>query len=505
MNIRTEKILRRVEEEMVEFNLVTPRPKTKSIIHSVWEDYLWFSKKDRVGYCTKCGGDFAPAKPFKHGVVLECPVCHKKLKARDTHRKSREDIRWVVVPYMDGDKLMTRRFRVLIDWTDFRSPKVDVEELYRDVHDGADWTGYMWWHTSDGRHMWMPFKEQRGGFFYNAYTGNFYTPHEETIYHPERIPKMLSATKYRYFPVTEMLKPNAAWGIDNVLHLAAVRPWIEQLYKVGFFKLAHTAARYNGFTVDEKATSVIKLLMVTRRSYKLLLSIGDPTPEQLKLVQTYPVDTLEDLNSLALMGNAFYKGESRAWDMMQTKAGRKTLRYLSTMQPKDVHDYFDYTSWLEKLGYDMTDEYYIYPSDFRTAHDTLADAYKKYQDRMAKKQKQLQNKVIAKLKEQNDLPAFHLHSGGLFVTVAGSADELTREGRELHHCVATYADKVAKGETMILFIRKESEPDKPYYTMEFKDGVIKQLRGYANCEPTHEVLRFRDDFIRELGKNVKAA
>ena len=58
---------------------------------------------------------------------------------------------------------------------------------------------------------------------------------------------------------------------------------------------------------------------------------------------------------------------------------------------------------------------------------------------------------------------------------------------------------------MILFIRKESEPDKPYYTMEFKDGIIQQLRGYANCEPTREVLRFRDDFIRELGKNVKAA
>ena len=116
MNIRTEKMLRQVEEEMVEFNLVMPRPKTKSIIHAVWEDYLWFSKKDRVGYCTKCGGDFAPAKPFKHGAVLECPVCHKKLKARDTHRKSREDIQWVVVPYMDGDRLMTRRFRVLINW-----------------------------------------------------------------------------------------------------------------------------------------------------------------------------------------------------------------------------------------------------------------------------------------------------------------------------------------------------------------------------------------------------
>ena len=506
MNIRTEQMLRQVEADMAAFNAAMPRPKTKSIINSVWEDYLWFSKKDRVGYCTKCGGDFAPAKPFKHGAVLECPVCHKKLKARDTHRKNKEDIRWVVVAYMDGDRLLTRRFRVLIVWNDFRNPLVDVEELYRDVHDGKEWSGYMWWRTNDDRMMWQPYKEQRGGFYYNAYTSNFYTPHEESIYHPERLPKMLSETKYRYFPVMELLPPNAAWGIDGMLHLAATKPWIELLYKVGFVTLANAAIRgYNALCVDANATSVIKLLKVTRNSYKLLLSIGDPSPAQLAMLQRYPADTLEDLQHLLFMDKAMYHGADKAWDMMQTKHGRKTLRYLSTLDQKDVRDYFDYVSWLDKLGYDITDEYYLFPSDFHTAHDTLADAYKKYQDRAARKQKRLQNKVIARLKEQNDLPAFHLHSNGLFVTIAGSTDELAREGRELHHCVATYSDKVARGETMILFIRRESDPDTPFYTMEFKDGVIQQLRGYANCEPTGEVLRFRDDFVKELDKNVKAA
>lgn len=506
MNIRTEKMLRQVEADMAEFNSVMPRPKTKSIINSVWEDYLWFSKQDGVGYCTKCGGDFAPAKPFKHGAVLECPVCHKKFKARDTHRKNKEDVRWVVVPYMDGDKLMTRRFRVLIDWTDFRNPVVDVAELYRDVHNGKEWTGYMWWRTNDDRMMWQPYKERRGGFYYNAYTSNYYTPHGETIYHPERVRKMLSTTKYKYFPVMEMLTPNAAWGIDNMVYLAETKPWVELLYKVGFVTLANTVAKnVVRVDVDATATSVIKLLKVSRMSYKLLLSIGDPSLDQLKMCQRYPVETLEDLGYLLFMSKAIYDGAATAWRLLQTKVGRKTLQYLSTLEQKDVRDYFDYVSWLDKLGYNIADEYYIFPSDFRAAHDTLAAAYKKYQDRAARRQKQLQNKIIARLKEQNDLPAFHLHSNGLFITVAGSTDELAREGRELHHCVATYADKVAKGETMILFIRKESDPDTPFYTMEFKDGVIQQIRGYGNCEPTREVLRFRDDFIRELGKNVKAA
>ena len=505
MNIRTEKMLRQVEADMAEFNAVMPRPKTKSIINSVWEDFLWFSKKDGVGYCTKCGGDFAPAKPFRHGAVLECPVCHKKLKARDMNRKTIEDIHWVVVPYMDGDKLMTRRFRVDIVWNDIRDPFVDVEELYRDVHDGKSWTGYMWWHLNDGREMWMPFKARRGCYI-TSYTSNYYTPHSESIYHPERLPKMLASTKYKYFPVMQLIKPNAAWEIDNAIYLAETKPWIELLLKVGFVKLAREAA-YGCSTmpVDVNATSVIKLLMVSRRSYKLLLSIGDPTLDQLKLLQRHPAETLDDLQCLAFMKKAMYNGDDKAWELMQTSLGRKTLRYLSTLTSKDVHDYFDYITWLDRLGYDTTDEYYIFPADFRAAHDAMSAAYKKYQDRQIAKQKKLQDKVIARLKEQNDLPAFHLHSNGLFITAAGSTDELAREGRDLHHCVATYAEQVAKGETIILFIRRESAPDTPFYTMEFKDGIIKQLRGYANCEPTGEVLKFRDAFIKELDKNVKAA
>lgn len=504
MNNRTEKILRQVEKSMAAFNAVMPKPKSKSIVNSIWKNYIWFSKKDGVGYCTKCGGEFAPTKSFRHNTEIECPVCHKKAFGRDTHRKNREDIHWVVVPHMNGDNLMTRRYRVVVDWTDFRNPSVDVQELFRDTHEGEKWTGYMWWRTNDDRMMWMPYKEWRGAYM-NAYTGNFYTPHSETIYQPKKFAKELANSKYRYFPVTELMPAGDAWSIDNMIHTAETKPWIELLYKVGFTSLCKSSLSfYNAPSFNVKATNVVDLLGVPHRTFKLMLSIGDPTAKQLKLLRQFPADNAEDLALAEYMDSKMYGGGEKAWELLQSKAGRKKLHYIRDTGT-NPRDYFDYIGWLDKLGYNADDDYYALPKDFVQAHDLMSAAYKKYQDRMAMKQKRMQDKAIAKLKEQNDLPAFHLHHNGLFVAVAGSVEELRREGATLHHCVATYAERVARGETTILFIRREEEPDKPFYTMELKDGIVQQLRGYANCEPTGEVLRFRDAFIAELSNCTKAA
>ncbi len=79
----------------------------------------------------------------------------------------------------------------------------------------------------------------------------------------------------------------------------------------------------------------------------------------------------------------------------------------------------------------------------------------------------------------------------------GGEDDLKAEGQALHHCVATYAGRVEKGETLIVFIRKESEPDKPYFTMEWR-GKIIQCRGARNCDPPAEVRAFETEFEKAL-------
>lgn len=68
-------------------------------------------------------------------------------------------------------------------------------------------------------------------------------------------------------------------------------------------------------------------------------------------------------------------------------------------------------------------------------------------------------------------------------------DEICKEGMSLHHCVGGYANEHSIGSTTIMFLRKKSEPDKPFYTIEVEIGVadgkvaglrIRQIHGFGN-------------------------
>ena len=52
-------------------------------------------------------------------------------------------------------------------------------------------------------------------------------------------------------------------------------------------------------------------------------------------------------------------------------------------------------------------------------------------------------------------------------------------------------------------MRKEKEPDKPYYTLEFKNNRIVQCRGSHNCGMTPEVEAFVKAFEKKMQETVK--
>ena len=66
--------------------------------------------------------------------------------------------------------------------------------------------------------------------------------------------------------------------------------------------------------------------------------------------------------------------------------------------------------------------------------------------------------------------------------------ELKAEGKALSHCVGTYADRVASGETVIVFVRQKEKVDNPLYTLEISNGKIVQLRGMRNKAAADDAL-----------------
>lgn len=91
------------------------------------------------------------------------------------------------------------------------------------------------------------------------------------------------------------------------------------------------------------------------------------------------------------------------------------------------------------------------------------------------------------------------------VFIPESLAELTLEGSALHHCVGSYKRDVALRREGILFLRKLSRPDTPYYTLDVvkeQDGKyrVRQCHGNCNCNPTPEVVAALKQWAADTGK-----
>ena len=60
-------------------------------------------------------------------------------------------------------------------------------------------------------------------------------------------------------------------------------------------------------------------------------------------------------------------------------------------------------------------------------------------------------------------------------------EDLATEGITLSHCVKGYINRVTNGTTNIMFIRKKSEPDTPFFTVEVSNtNRVEQIHGFGN-------------------------
>ena len=84
------------------------------------------------------------------------------------------------------------------------------------------------------------------------------------------------------------------------------------------------------------------------------------------------------------------------------------------------------------------------------------------------------------------------------------------EGRILHHCVGgnNYLNKHNRGETYILMVRQQSDPEVPYITVEIeaKTDRIRQWYGANDKKPDEKNMqKWLDDYIEKLKSGLLVA
>lgn len=500
------------------------------------DNYIFYNRSEKWAYCSKCGHDFEIRKnglyhrkiaiwndtdQIRHNSTVRCPFCNSYLicKSEGMGRKKLYAVQWSVLVQKHGEEVLVRYFCHTKDFcADVRKPEIKSCERFRTIHTAGKSYDFEWCRfksTADIR--WCIFKDRSYGYCLPPETE---VPRNTVLYNSNLL-EDVSGTCMRYSAVDIFVDkvakkvhvPNVAcmetddrrfekpWCIDWYFNSYRKAPYLEQLLKVGFYKIARSVLEDCDCPEFNNGRTVMETLGINKQQFHMLRQIGNPSVRDAMILRYAGEIRQEDFKMLRYIHDDGYdKMYEKYLDMRPYTTIYKVKKYIEKNSIAKQRDYFDYVRWIREMGYDMRNEFNLYPRDFKKAHDEKSKEYVKFQDKKAKEDMERFNKLLAKLrKETLDAEPMNLKIGGLFIRLPEKLDELKTEGEFLHHCVGTYRDKVARGETMIFFIRKEAEPDKPYYTLEWKGKVI-QCRGCHNCDMTPEVKDFVKIFQEKMIK-----
>ena len=158
-----------------------------------------------------------------------------------------------------------------------------------------------------------------------------------------------------------------------------------------------------------------------------------------------------------------------------------------------IRAYRDYLRECEQLHFDLHDREILFPKDLVAAHDRTMEQVEFEKNKADQEKFQ---KAVEKLEK------FAWSEGEFFIRPAREQMELTAEGKALHHCVGGYIKRMAEGETAIFFLRKVSEPDKPFYTLELQKKRVIQCRTEHNAsyDRNPDVKNFVDMWMEKVVK-----
>lgn len=466
--------------------------------------------KQQYGYCTHCKKEFK-VDGLKHNSKVVCPHCNSECTVKASGRGRKYMVDEVYFTYYEKSVINPKSI-VARGIFAYRNYKGD----YKNVKTNYDVTAFYifemgkstmldrWDSSFFGEH----FVKRK-----NVYS-NFmrdHIAHIRSCYSMDSIKNAIKDTQFQY-------STWESYYIDDMVKffdLYSKYPCIEYLTKLGFKELVNSKLydRHTYSAINWRGKTILQVLKLKKEQLNLIKNSGyDIDPLALRLYQM-ALKEKSDLSfkEIKKMSDDYEYYFKELQSVNKYASLRKIYNYITKQfdkgraDNKASHYYYKYdvlVTWKDyiadciTLEMDLNNEIVLFPKDIYTAHQNTINQIKYRADEA------LNEKIRKRLKDLIKRYSFeHL---GLLIRPANSSVELINEGKALNHCVGGYAKGYAEGTTTILFIRKLSDPDKPYYTMEVLNNDIRQTRGLKNCAPTDEVKEFLEAFTNtKLEKKSK--
>ncbi len=461
------------------------------------------ARKPVTGLCTACGHE-ATLERAEHNGVAICPHCGHKLTVKSRAKVGsffdRDTVQ--VIQQTAPGELLIRVFKIYYNYAKDAAPARRIYEATRIfAHRGPD-----------GRAVFEPYHLDSGDLTnwkpglrpeYVCYNYQFDGDLCGHVYRPH-LAQALAGTPWQYCPLDQFCQyADGPMTLTPFLYAYLEHPRLEHLVKTGFCALVSD--------------------LVYRHIQDGLLDESQRRTHQILGVAAEDVDFLRELNVNASGLETFRKYAGMKdrqplfrWQrerqvtrdvlpILQSTTAHKLMKYADAqyalLHPGDrsgryrghqdvVSEYRDYLDLCAKLDYAAKSKSVLFPKDLQKAHDRAAKQVKLQKDALARRNfEEAYRRITGRLDFTRD---------GLQIVYPQSPKALAAEGSALQHCVGTYGNRIANRECIVLFLRRCSDPEKPFYTIEVRDGHITQLRGLQNCAATPEVQRFADAWERDV-------
>lgn len=164
--------------------------------------------------------------------------------------------------------------------------------------------------------------------------------------------------------------------------------------------------------------------------------------------------------------------------------------------------YVDYLDMAEIFGMDITDEIVCRQPQMMEYHDRYTARKNREKNKSRDAEVDIKYPKIQE-NEQRFRERFEFSTKEFEIVVPKRASDITREGRQQHHCVGasdTYISNMNSERYFILFLRRKKNLSKPYYTLEVTwDGEIKQFYAAYDRQPNKEKIKaVLDEFTKKV-------
>ena len=468
--------------------------------------------------CSRCGKHIVLAKfKLSHKDRTTCPKCGADGEVVHAWRRARTQAKYYFTYFeralYDKEAIIARSFAV------YRCICTDTGEIFddyvpREYYLMRKGEAIHWTHECDfwGHEWWSKRRSLYSKDYVMELSGY------QVCLGLDRLKPLLKDSWLKYSQLDAFIRLTGAEDAFRYIELYQKHPQLEHIMKMGLWNIIAEGLRCHSFRsifnwkgktpkdlfgvpIGKGDMLALSALAVDMDTFHLALylkknsrfSLVDLAQKRKELEQLSHFDTCKMFDTLKGYG----------------VCSEETLKYILRQQQKKKRyysirgvliDWIDYLQDCGKLGLNLEDTAVLKPHDLQRAHQNIITQLKIKADEELDKQ-------MAKLKEERK--RYNFAAGGFIAKVAESSSELIAEGKVLHHCVGTYADRHAKGKCTIILIRRLEEPEVPFYTMELvgPEKRIIQVRGNHNCGMTQEVEAFVESYkkyLAELGKKKGA-